>query len=116
MAQNIITKTQLVSTTKDTALLDLPTEMAAKFDELSLVRYARMEAEKREKELKAEILDSLPERQKGVKFVLRVAGVIRANVSQRGKTTINPKTLLEAFPEAYEACKSETTFDVLNPA
>lgn len=115
MAQ-IITKAQIAQTTKDTALLDLPNEMAAKFDELSLVRYARMEAEKREKELKKEILDSLPEREKGVKFVLRVAGVIRANVSQRGKTTINARALLEAFPEAYEATKFETTFDVLNPA
>lgn len=115
MAQ-IITKSQIASTSKDTALFDLPSDMASKFDELSTVRYTRMEAEKREKELKAEILDLLPERQKGVKYVLRVAGVIRASVTQRSKTNISAKDLLAGFPEAYEACKSETSFDVVNPA
>lgn len=112
----VISKAVLSATTPDTAVFDLPSDMAAKFDELSNVRYARMELEKREKALKAEITDLLPERQKGVKFVLRVAGVIRANVRQDSKTNVSAKALLEAFPEAYEALAKESSYDVVTPA
>ena len=99
-----------------TAMFDLPADMAATFDALSEARYARMEAEKREKALKAEILAALPPREKGVKFVLRVAGVIRANVSTRSRTSVNASALLAEFPEAFQALATESTYDTVNPA
>lgn len=116
MTAVILTKSVLASQTPDTEVYDLPDEMAAKFDLLSNTRYARMELEKKEKAIKAEILATLPARKKGVKFVLRVAGVVRANVSLRGRTNVSAKALAEAFPEAYNACASETTYDVVDPA
>lgn len=108
--------TPVTATGEDTLVLDLPDEAADLFDRLSNVKYARQEAEKQEKALKAEILALLPERKRGVKFVLRATGVIRANVTLRSRKNVNQSDLLAGFPEAYEACVSETTFDVLDPA
>jgi hypothetical protein len=112
----VISKTVLASTSTDTAVFDLPSDMASKFDALSEARYNRMEWEKKEKALKKEILAVLPERQKGVKFVLRVAGVIRASVRQDSKTTVKAAELLAAFPEAYEALANTAHYDVVSPA
>lgn len=112
----VITKSATTPVSKATEVLDLDAALAPLFDELSNVKYVRQEAEKREKELKAQILASLPARTKGVKFVLRVGGVIRANVSLRSRTTIKNADLLAAFPEAYAACANETDYDVLDPA
>lgn len=116
MTATVISKAVLATSTPDTCVFDLPAEMGAKFDRLSNVRYARMELEKEEKALKKEIAAILPERVKGVKFVLRVAGVIRANIRLDSKTNVKAAALLEAFPEAYEALASESSYDVLTPA
>lgn len=112
----VISKAVLSNTTKDTAVFDLPSDLAEKFNRLSEVKYLRLELEKEEKAIKAEILDLLPERVKGVKFVLRVGGVIRASVSKGSRTTVNPSNLLAAFPEAYNALAKTTYFDTVNPA
>lgn len=111
-----VTKSNPVSVSTDTEVYDLPDDMAALFATLSEQRYIRMEAEKKEKAAKAAILAALPDRKKGVKFVLRVAGVIRANVSLRSRVTVNAKDLLAAFPEAYAATSKETEYDVIDPA
>lgn len=117
---NVITliKSTLVSTTNDTEVYDLPAEMGAKFDALSNARYARMEAEKVEKALKAEILATLPARPEGskVKRVLRVAGVVRASIGVGSKENVKVSALREAFPEAAEALVTTATYEIVNPA
>lgn len=112
----VISKAALSATTPDTAVFDLPDNYSKTFDELSNVRYARMELEKREKALKKEITDLLPARVKGIKYVLRCAGVIRANVRMDSKMNVSAKALLEAFPEAYESLANESQYDVMTPA
>lgn len=115
-APQISTKAILSATTPKSATFDLPGTMSGKFDRLSQVRNARLELEAEEKAIKGEILDMLPERAKGIKFVLRVGGVIRANVSKGSRTNVKPTALLEAFPEAYEALATETFYDQVTPA
>ena len=115
MAQ-IITKSVPTATTSDTVIFDLGDDFVSTFDALSEARYMRMEWEKKEKALKAEILNSLPERVRGVKFVLRVAGAIRGNVTLRARTGTDSKALAAEWPEAYEATRTETLYDQINPA
>lgn len=114
----LLVKSTLVSQTNDTEVYDLPDEMAAKFDALSNARYARMEAEKVEKALKAEILSTLPARPQGDKRkrVLRVLGVVRASVGVGSKESVKVADLRAAFPEAAEALVKESFYDIVNPA
>lgn len=113
-----VLKSVLVSQTKDTEVYDLPAEFASKFDALSVARYNRMEAEKEEKALKAEILAALPPRPQGskAKRVLRCAGAIRANIGVGSKENVKVSALRAAFPEAAEALVTESTYDIINPA
>jgi hypothetical protein len=112
----VISKAALSATTPDTAVFDLPSELTAKFDRLSEAKYARLELEKEEKRIKKEICALLPERVKGIKYVLRVGGVIRASVTLGHRTTVKGEDLLAAFPEAYEALAQTAYFDTVNPA
>lgn len=102
-----------VPTTRE---IDLPDHFGAVLAELSELKHARTEIEKREKILKAEVLAALPPRERGVKFVVRVGGVIRANVNRIVRQGNDRKALAEAFPEAYSATLTETEYDSLNPA
>lgn len=114
----VITKGVLASATPTTEVYDLPEEFAPMLDELSNVRYARAEAQKREKELKAELLDLLPARKLGVKYVFRILGVVKGNVRMDSKDKVDLGLLLTAFPEAYAAIVTPdgTQYDVVNPA
>lgn len=114
----VLTKGVLASATPTTEVYDLPEEYAPMLDELSNVRYARSEAAKREKELKAELLALLPARKLGVKYVFRILGVVKGNVRMDSKDKFNLGLLLSAFPEAYAAvCTPDgTQYDVVNPA
>lgn len=111
-------KSVLTSKTNDTEVYDFPAEFGAKFDALSNARHARIEAEKVEKALKAEILSTLPPRTPGekVKRVLRVGGVIRASVGVGSKENVKVSDLRAAFPEAAEALVKESFYDIVNPA
>jgi hypothetical protein len=113
-----IVKSKLLSKTTDTEVYELPEQYAEKFDALSNARYVRMEAEKEEKRIKAEILATLPARTAGDKSkrVLSVAGVIRASVSVGSKDSVKVSDLRLAFPEAAEALVKVTTYDIVNPA
>lgn len=99
--------------TKTTEIVDLDAEMTAVFDELSEATLARQLAESREKELKAMIMAMIPEDQEPhVTFALRVANSIRGKVSVRSRAGVDQKTLKEAFPEAYEATRTSSTYKV----
>lgn len=120
MTNTVVTlvKSTLVSKNADTEVYDLPADMAAKFDALSNARYLRMEAEKEEKALKAEILATLPARPEKdkTKRVLRVAGVVRASIGVGSKESVKVSDLRAAFPEAAEALVKESFYDIVNPA
>lgn len=94
----------------------LPDEAYAVVNELAKARLARIAAERQEKELKAKLFAMLPEHKKGTKLVLKVAGAIRGTVSWRQRSGIDADLLLQGFPEAYDACRSETDYQQLNPA
>jgi hypothetical protein len=113
----VLTKSALDSDS-ETEVYDFPAKFAATFDALSNARYTRQEAEKKEKALKKELTALLPPRKKGVKFVLRCKGVIRAAVRLDVKGKADLAMLLSAFPEAYATCYDPegTQYDVVNPA
>ena len=111
------TVTTAVEPQKRTTVTELDPSFTALFDELSVVSLERANLEQREKDIKALILEQVgkPQDRKHT-IAIRVAGAIRAKVGLRGRTNINAKDLQAGFPEAYEACKSETEFPVLSPA
>lgn len=117
---NVITlvKSTLVSKTQDTEVYGLPEELGAVFDALSNARYVRMEAQKEEKRLKAQILATLPVRPEGdkMKRVLTVAGVVRASIGVGSKENVKVSALRAAFPEAAEALVTTSTYEIVNPA
>lgn len=101
--------------TPDTREVTLPDHYAPMFAELAELKHARGEIEKREKVLKAAILNALPARPKGVKkTVLRIGGVIRASVTHSIRKGTDTKALAEAFPEAYSATLTETDINAIN--
>ena len=104
-------------TTKRTRIVELDESFSPLFDELSEVSLARKEAEQREKELKAEILAQTGmNADKLETIVVKAGGKIRAKIGLRLRTNISAKDLQAAFPEAYEATKSETEYQVVTPA
>ena len=103
------------TTAKTVETVDLPDYLADVFDELSEVTLARQTAEAREKELKAEIMASIPEDQEQhVTLALRVKNAIRGKVSVRTRTGVDQKLLLSAFPEAHAATRTETQYRVFS--
>ena len=105
-------KTQPVIETRE---VNLPDCFGALFAELADLKHTRGEIEKREKEIKAEIMAEVPARTKGLKkTVLRVGGAIRASVSHSIREGNDRKALAEAFPEAYSATLTETEVNSLN--
>lgn len=112
-----VTKTAEAEPQKRTTVTELGADWRAAFDELSEVSLKRAELEAREKQLKDAILEAVgkPTDRKH-SIAIRVAGAIRMKVSLRARTNVSAKDLKEAFPEAYEACSSETEYAVLTPA
>ncbi len=103
--------------TKRTTIVELDASLAEVFNELADVKLTLSEAKTREAELVAQVKAAAGmNKDKGETLVLRVAGVIRAKVSLRGRSGIDGKKLQEAFPEAYEACKISTEYQSVNPA
>lgn len=109
-------RTTHAASANGTVEVDLPDNFAPILAELAELKHARTEIEKREKALKAEVLAALPQRQVGVKFVVRIGGMIRANVNRVVREVTDRKVLAEAFPEAYSATLRETEYDTLNLA
>jgi hypothetical protein len=102
---------------KRTRIVELDESFSPLFDELSEVSLARAEAERRERELKAEILSAAGMNEdRGETLVVKAGGKIRAKVGMRLRTGVSTKDLQAAFPEAYEATKSETEYQVVSPA
>lgn len=102
-------------TTPETREVILSARFGPMFAELAELKHARTEIEKKEKALKAEIINAIPARTKGLKkTVLRVGGVIRASVSHSTRSGTDRKILAEAFPEAYTATLTETDVDSIN--
>lgn len=106
-----------VTAKKRTRIVEIDASFSALFDELSEVSLARMEAERREKEIKELLKATIPmNADKSETVVVRAGGKIRAKVSLRGRSGLDAKKLLEAFPEAYAAVATETTYQVITPA
>jgi hypothetical protein len=90
-------------------------------DKMSEFRQTRLAAEREEKRLKtqlSELIDStLKKEQKShQKLLVRAAGVIRGTRSWRGRKNTDLDLLLQAWPEAYTACVSESEFTQFDPA
>jgi len=97
--------------------ISLGSEWTDKLNELADVKLTLSEAKLREKELTDELKAAAgPNADKLETLVVRVAGVIRAKINLRGRSGIDKDKLQSAFPEAFEACQTETTYQQVNPA
>lgn len=76
---------------------------------LQIARAEKRAAEKLEDETKAMIKERLG----GLK-VAKMFGVVVLRVKPGRRTTTDEKLLKEAFPEAYEATRKVTTYDIIS--
>ena len=103
--------------TKRHRTVELDASWGPLLDELADVKLTKAEAESREKEITAQLKAAAgPNADALETLVVRVAGVIRAKISLRTRKGVDAKKLREAFPEAYEACETETEYQAVNPA
>ena len=80
---------------------------------------AKSAAEKAEKKLKAELRALLPQDvklAKGQKFRVFAGKTLRATFVGRRRSGVNTELLIQAFPEAYAACSTETEYEQYAPA
>ena len=109
MANATLTKKVVteVATTKQAATLDKETLSA--IDEFIATRDMLRSLEKTKKELEATIKEALGDAEVGI----NADGEVRIEVSKRQRKGVDTKALAEAFPEAFEACQTETEYTVL---
>lgn len=79
--------------------------------QLQKARADAKDADLREKDAKAKILERL-----GKNRVAKMFGVVVLRVSARERRGINAKLLAEAFPEAYQHCSTVSSYDVIEIA
>jgi hypothetical protein len=99
-----------------TVEVDLGDAGKAILDKMAEHRQTRLAAAKEEDLLKAQLKQLLPELKKNRKLVVRAAGVIRGTVTWRSRKNTDLDMLLQAWPEAFEACVSTKEFTQFDPA
>jgi hypothetical protein len=85
-------------------------------DKMAEFRQVRLNAEREEKLLKAQLKELLPEPKKGTKLIVRTGKVIRGTVSWRSRKNTDLDLLLQGWPEAYEQCTSDNEYTQFDPA
>lgn len=109
--------TQVTSPVKRNREVQLDESFGPLLEELSEVRMTKAAAEAREKEIKDQLkAEAGPNADKLETLVIRIGGVIRAKITMQSKKGVDAKKLKEAFPEAYEACETDTEYQVVKPA
>ena len=97
--------------------VELPAGFGPLFDELADVKLTLAEAKARHDELTDIIkAEAGMNEDKKETLLVRVGGVLRAKIGLRGRTNISAKDLQAGFPEAFEACSSESEYQVVTPA
>jgi len=103
--------------TKRTRTIELDESWKPLLDELADVKLTLSEAKSREAEITSQLkAEAGMNTDRLETLVVRVAGVLRAKISLRARTGVDAKALLAAFPEAYEACKTESEYQTVSPA
>ena len=97
-------------TVEGTVTIVLPDSYGDVMDKLHAVKEARKTMDKLEKELKAAILDILPDRT-DQKTLLEVGGVVRAALTQGTRKGTDSKRLQDEFPDAYAQTLKETNVE-----
>jgi hypothetical protein len=94
--------------------VDLPDVAGKLLAEIAEARLAKSAADRKEKAAKAQLTQLLPKHKKRTRLVLKIAGEIRGKVSWRSRTGLDPDLLMQGWPEAYEACKTTSEYQVIN--
>lgn len=103
--------------TKRNTVVELDESYGALCNELADVKLTLSEAKAREKEITDELkLAAGMNKDKGETLVVKIAGVIRAKINLRGRSGVDAKMLQASFPEAFEACKTETEYQQISAA
>lgn len=103
-------------------VLEIEVGRAGKFalDKLANARIERLMAEKVERPLKDKVTalwsEAAKDLGKGDVLVVKAAGVVRGRVTVRPRQkSVDLDLLLQAFPEAFEACVSDTESPQFEP-
>jgi hypothetical protein len=102
--------------------LDLGSQVAVLFDDLSAARQDRLAAERKEKPLKAAAKalweGECEDLEQGDTLKVLTAGELQGNVIRcpNPQPDVDFDLLLQAFPEAYQACVKRGTHLRFNPA
>lgn len=114
------TATRAQSTTRtsqqqpSTIEVNLTPTQATALNNLRQARLDKKDAESREKAAKAVLLPVLDSQPKGVKLILKRGKTLLGQVSWRPRTDLDKDLLLEGWPEAYEAVKRESEYQVIS--
>ena len=108
MSIKIVERVVEVVASVEVATAILPAEAEALVIRLNNARRAAKEIEKEEKAVKDALLAMLGDAEVGV-----INGVERVKVSEVSREGIDKATLVAAFPEAYEASRTVTTYKKL---
>jgi predicted phage-related endonuclease len=105
MSVKIVERVVEVVASVEVATAILPAEAEALVIRLNNARRAAKEVEREEAEVKSALMALLGEAQVGV-----INGVERIKVTEVTREGIDKATLVAAFPEAYEAARTTTTY------
>ena len=106
MTTSTITTTTTVVTTSEVAVLEKASEqLLISFND---TKAAIKELEAKKAELEAQIRELLGDAKKAT-----IDGVVRVTISDRTRSGVNTELLKAAFPEAFEATQTSTTYSVL---
>lgn len=101
-------------TDKDQFTFPLTAKQERAVTELAEARLAKASAERREKIAKDAVKAIVPEHKpmkKGQKIIGLFRNKARLVMSPRGRTNVDGAMLMDAFPEAFEACSSTTYYE-----
>ena len=82
--------------------------------DLRTARHQKQLAERAESAAKQIIFAGLPKHKKSRRLILMHGRDVLAKVSWRNRKGIDSGLLMEGFPEAYEACETESNYQQIN--
>lgn len=105
------------STRKRTRVVELPKNWGPVLTELQEIRSLKAEITAREKEITDHLKQAAGmNADRNETLAVKIAGIVRARISLRGRTNIDRDVLRDSFPEAWEAATSEGESQVVTTA
>lgn len=105
----VTTTTKVTAVTTSTATVALDgTNLPTLVESLNDTKKALKALEAQEKAIRAEILELMGEAEEAT-----IGGIVQVELREQTRTDIDREALKLAYPEAWEACQTSTTYKVL---